>query len=396
MIAEEDSALGAAVGISSSEAAAAAVAAGVAAASEARPEGAKVGAGGGLAAPPGDLPTDAEGRRLLVEQLTQAVLRKTELDGRLGAVAKGFRRDGKKLLGDLQQWQRDMHAAASQDIRRQAEALRGLREENARLKDAVRGLVDWLLAQGLQPPRTVEHAPGCWVAPAAPPPAPGPARQEHAAAAGGPGAPEPAPAVPAQLQGGGPDGGRPITITLRRQDGVALGLRITSEWDGKGLRIEGIEPGGAAAAWNRLCDPPRAICVGDVLIGVNGAVLDALGMLQECQRSMLLKLVIARGRDGPLPTGNKQKASGELDAGAPEFTPMMAPPRRALGEMQLNAQAELGVASAKPRRVLGEMQCNSQQFSGCSSPSNSKAKPPLPRLEENTLAERENEENTPA
>lgn len=326
---------------------------------------------------PDDFPEDPEGHRLLVAELAQAVLRKVEFEGRLKTVAKGVQRNGKHLLVDLQRWQREMHAAASQDLQRQEDALRGLQAENTQLKDTIRSLADWLVMMGFPIPQA-ELAPGMWTPPpsvavanrasahATSPPVPG--RKSAASPGPAPTAPGTS-ALPAQLQSSKVDG-HPVVVTLRRADGIALGLRVASEWEEKALRVEGIEPGGAAEAWNRLCDPARAIRQGDVLVAVNGAMMDALGMLQECQSQSLLRIVIARGQDGPLPTTTptgttrRPRAAKTLDADAPEFTPTLTPPRRVLGERQCRVNPGYSDARAKPQ---------------------------LPRLEENILAEREND-----
>jgi len=67
----------------------------------------------------------------------------------------------------------------------------------------------------------------------------------------------------------------------------------------KTLIVEGVLSGGAVESWNRQCfgdaTGERVVVAGDRIIRVNGIDGDVKKMLEECTKSRLVKLVIARG-----------------------------------------------------------------------------------------------------
>ena len=88
----------------------------------------------------------------------------------------------------------------------------------------------------------------------------------------------------------------PATETLRRADGVSLGLTFADD-GGDGLRIIAIEANSSVDAFNALmwdsCDYYRQILVGDRLVSVNGTG-SITAMLQECSRAWTLELHILK------------------------------------------------------------------------------------------------------
>lgn len=96
-------------------------------------------------------------------------------------------------------------------------------------------------------------------------------------------------------------GGCFFSFTLRKADGVALGLHMTRTEDNKAWCVDGVGAGTAVDAWNRQCNgsstADKAVLVGDKLLSVNGRT-DCDGMLEECKLKALLKFVITRGDTG--------------------------------------------------------------------------------------------------
>eukprot|EP00747_Dinoflagellata_sp_TGD_P171224 gnl/TRDRNA2_/TRDRNA2_204792_c0_seq1.p1 gnl/TRDRNA2_/TRDRNA2_204792_c0~~gnl/TRDRNA2_/TRDRNA2_204792_c0_seq1.p1 ORF type:complete len:303 (+),score=50.89 gnl/TRDRNA2_/TRDRNA2_204792_c0_seq1:2-910(+) len=84
-----------------------------------------------------------------------------------------------------------------------------------------------------------------------------------------------------------------FNFTIRRADGVPLGLVVGEDPSGSRLTVESILPGGAIAAWNRLVNASRAVQSGDRIIAVNG--LEAPDrILKECCEAMVLRLTMCR------------------------------------------------------------------------------------------------------
>lgn len=102
-------------------------------------------------------------------------------------------------------------------------------------------------------------------------------------------------------------GGCVFGFTLRIAHGVELGLEVTHGGDQKGLKVIGVKPDGAIAAWNRQCvsgpGAGKEVKFGDRIVAVNGTS-EAAHMLNECREKRMLKLTVVRGdADCALPAG---------------------------------------------------------------------------------------------
>jgi hypothetical protein len=83
------------------------------------------------------------------------------------------------------------------------------------------------------------------------------------------------------------------TITLRRADGVSLGLEFSEQ--GQWLGVEAVTIHGAVDAWNRQCQMSnRQILPGDYILAVNLAS-DPETMRREVCEKLLVKLRVHRG-----------------------------------------------------------------------------------------------------
>lgn len=83
------------------------------------------------------------------------------------------------------------------------------------------------------------------------------------------------------------------TITLRRADGVSLGLEFSEQC--QCLRVEAVASQGAVDAWNRQCSvSSRQILPGDHILSVNSAS-DPITMRTEVCQKLLVKLRVQRG-----------------------------------------------------------------------------------------------------
>lgn len=86
-------------------------------------------------------------------------------------------------------------------------------------------------------------------------------------------------------------------FTIRRADGVGLGLELLRWGGGRALIVQAVLEGGAIEAWNRQfpdgLESERAVRPGDVLVSVNDQV-ECQRMLEECRSKFLLRLGIAR------------------------------------------------------------------------------------------------------
>merc|ERR1719162_2395820 len=91
-----------------------------------------------------------------------------------------------------------------------------------------------------------------------------------------------------------------FNFTLRKADGVPLGLDVSHAKGGRGLRVEKIQAGGAVEAWNRQCPnmgpeaETRVVQPGDMVLAVNSVSGDPNGMLAECRHKQLLRMTISR------------------------------------------------------------------------------------------------------
>lgn len=104
-----------------------------------------------------------------------------------------------------------------------------------------------------------------------------------------------------------------FTFTLRKADGVPLGLDVSHAKGGRGLRVEKVQAGGAVEAWNRQCPNTgceaenRLVQPGDMVVAVNNVSGEPSAMLNECRNKQLLCMTIIRAAQdkqaGPLPPG---------------------------------------------------------------------------------------------
>lgn len=87
-------------------------------------------------------------------------------------------------------------------------------------------------------------------------------------------------------------------FTLRRAEGIELGLDVTVDESNQELVVRKVVAGGAAEAWNRQCFAgpfsSKAVVPTDRIVGINGRS-DCVGMLEECRQNQLLKLFVVRG-----------------------------------------------------------------------------------------------------
>lgn len=94
------------------------------------------------------------------------------------------------------------------------------------------------------------------------------------------------------------DGGSTFSFSLRKANGVSLGLEMV--WgspDDEEMTVTKIKPGGAIATWNNQCiggpGAGKSVAVGDKITSVNGET-NVEKMLQECREQTLLRLTITR------------------------------------------------------------------------------------------------------
>merc|ERR1712113_491383 len=86
-------------------------------------------------------------------------------------------------------------------------------------------------------------------------------------------------------------------FTLRRADGVSLGLEVERDMNDRALLVRTVFQNGAVDAWNRQCVETRmgwkAVLPGDRIVQANKA-LGCEAILEEIKQRFLLHLVIAR------------------------------------------------------------------------------------------------------
>lgn len=92
-----------------------------------------------------------------------------------------------------------------------------------------------------------------------------------------------------------------FSITIRRADGVGLGLHVGRSSCDQVLLVEQVLQGGAIEAWNQQCvgtpQAGRAVVAGDVIVGVNNQS-GCEAMLKEISGKQLLRLAIRRAAEG--------------------------------------------------------------------------------------------------
>lgn len=144
-----------------------------------------------------------------------------------------------------------------------------------------------------------------------------------------------------------PTGAPSFTFTIRKADGLDLGLNILHHELDQILRIEGVRPDGAVDAWNRQCASGTAadkmVCPGDAIVAVNDITGNPDMMLEECRNKQLLRITIARG-DSTLaalpPVALPPSMPVSLNAEAPVYVP---PSPSVQAGTTLNAEASVFV-----------------------------------------------------
>mmetsp|Transcript_104676 Transcript_104676/g.181896 ORF Transcript_104676/g.181896 Transcript_104676/m.181896 type:complete len:672 (-) Transcript_104676:93-2108(-) len=88
-------------------------------------------------------------------------------------------------------------------------------------------------------------------------------------------------------------------FTIRRADGVELGMEVVPDEDSQELVVQEVLENGAVAAWNRLCvgtpTSVKEVKPNDRVVSVNDKTGCCESMLDECRNKQLLKLVVVRG-----------------------------------------------------------------------------------------------------
>eukprot|EP00928_Gymnodinium_smaydae_P040554 TRINITY_DN27495_c0_g1_i1.p1 TRINITY_DN27495_c0_g1~~TRINITY_DN27495_c0_g1_i1.p1 ORF type:complete len:512 (-),score=147.09 TRINITY_DN27495_c0_g1_i1:152-1687(-) len=130
------------------------------------------------------------------------------------------------------------------------------------------------------------------------------------------------------------DGGSQFSFTMRKADGVELGLDFGP--NPIILVVRGILPGGAVEAWNKQCAggpaAGKAVMVGDRVVSANG-ISDVPGMIKECSEKQLIKLLVQRDGPGSLGCGDRAPGDFDFDFGLEGMAPaaIEAPPVPPLG-----------------------------------------------------------------
>jgi len=120
-----------------------------------------------------------------------------------------------------------------------------------------------------------------------------------------------------------------FSITIHKAGGTALGLLTTAIGKENGvLRIDGVQPGGAAEAWNRQCwgsgAAEKVLLPGDTVVSVNDVGEDSAAMMVECDTQSLLRFMVVRNSLQPTPRMPVVGLPGKFTsfrAEAPEFVP---------------------------------------------------------------------------
>mmetsp|Transcript_78856 Transcript_78856/g.124515 ORF Transcript_78856/g.124515 Transcript_78856/m.124515 type:complete len:192 (+) Transcript_78856:44-619(+) len=102
------------------------------------------------------------------------------------------------------------------------------------------------------------------------------------------------------------DGSYVFDFTVRKADGMRLGMGVT-HCDGDAvLHVHDVRNNGAIASWNKQCaNSPAALKVvlpGDKILKVNTAT-GPDDMLKECRESKLLRITMARGSQTEVAAG---------------------------------------------------------------------------------------------
>lgn len=88
-------------------------------------------------------------------------------------------------------------------------------------------------------------------------------------------------------------------FTIRRADGVELGMEVVPDEESQELVVQEVLKDGAVAAWNRLCvgtpTSVKEVKPGDRVVSVNDISGCCDSMLDQCRNRQLLKLIVVRG-----------------------------------------------------------------------------------------------------
>lgn len=217
---------------------------------------------------------DPAERAGFVQEVVETVVHNIDINGRIAQATKDVRQQGRQALMELQTQLGDQNKVLAQAVEEHLDRHQKLRDEHEKLKDATEDLVRLLLpwAPGLNCP-TNERREGVLPATTFP------FAQPYMAVAGS-------------------SGFASYSISLRKADGLGLGLEVTRLEDPPGLRVESIDPAGVVEAWNRRCigdfPPERIVRPHDVIIAVNGHGMPDV-MLKEFETQWVLRLTLVRG-----------------------------------------------------------------------------------------------------
>eukprot|EP00747_Dinoflagellata_sp_TGD_P165524 gnl/TRDRNA2_/TRDRNA2_186895_c0_seq1.p1 gnl/TRDRNA2_/TRDRNA2_186895_c0~~gnl/TRDRNA2_/TRDRNA2_186895_c0_seq1.p1 ORF type:complete len:466 (-),score=80.99 gnl/TRDRNA2_/TRDRNA2_186895_c0_seq1:76-1473(-) len=176
------------------------------------------------------------------------------------------------------------------------------------------------------------------------------------------------------------------TFTLRKADGVGLGVDVSYSPGSLNLKVNAVTSGGAIDSWNRQCSTAgrveKAVRAGDGIARVNQIEGDPEKMLQEIRDKFLLKLTICRSEDqmrgagmfGAMAAGNLQSwpvsaatlpdsaasavGTPAMSVGSPKGLSMTAPPR-------LSSSESAGDKPAQQQQLRAEACIFVPETSGC-------------------------------
>jgi len=317
-------------------------------------------------------------RHALVDEVKRAVLDQVDIETVLAAKTKSLLQKGGKAFSELRKQQQELADKMSEALDECQERQRSLQDENAKLIEVQRALQ--VMASSLcaqmsgTPTGAATGVPGLSVEAASGQGAGSPQQATAGSTdlswcAGLLGPPPlgvwpPCPTSPcgpgAAVTGIGAGGGI-FSFSLRKADGIDLGLKVSHREGDQALLVESMLPGSAVEAWNKQCAggacQERAVMPGDRIVAVNDAVGDFEKMLEECRNKRLLRLTVARAAPGPVQAATTapapmlgQRGPCTLRAGAPQFMPA------GLGQNDAKAKT-LGAAASPPKaRGLNQLE----------------------------------------
>lgn len=122
---------------------------------------------------------------------------------------------------------------------------------------------------------------------------------------------KPNPSSPCSTPSTASGGALSFSLSLRRVDGMPLGIEVQPNTQRGFLEIKGVVAGSVVEAWNRQCegcDDHRAILPGDHVISINGAT-EAEPMRSECVSKRVLRLTIVRPASSESPASSSEPGS---------------------------------------------------------------------------------------